>query len=217
MSGTDRAIAGALLRLHGTTYAAELGIDLSGNAPEMLFRWLIAALAMSARIGSAQAVKAVRALFNAGWTTPEKMAASTWRERVDVLNASGYARYDESTARMIGDTVALLQSAYHGDLNALREKAGHDPQAERRLLKQFKGIGDVGASIFLREAQAAWDELYPFADGKALAAAAKLGLPATAQGLARLVPRADFPRLVAALVRTELAKDHERVLQAAAQ
>ncbi|MBZ0164641.1 MAG: hypothetical protein K8H74_18250 [Notoacmeibacter sp.] len=217
MSDNDRAIAGALLRLHGTTYTAELGIDLSGNTPEMLFRWLIAALAMSARIGSAQALKAARALFNAGWTTPEKMAASTWRQRVDVLNASGYARYDESTARMIGDTVALLQSAYHGDLNALREKAGHDPQAERRLLKQFKGIGDVGASIFLREAQAAWDELYPFADGKALAAAAKLGLPATAQGLARLVPRADFPRLVAALVRTELAKDHERVLQAAAQ
>jgi hypothetical protein len=39
---------------------------------------------------------------------------------------------------------------------------------ECKLLKEFKGIGDVGANIFCREAQIAWDELYPFADRKAL-------------------------------------------------
>jgi hypothetical protein len=40
--------------------------------------------------------------------------------------------------------------------------------------EEFKGIGDAGADIFCREVQIVWDELYPFADRKALATASKL-------------------------------------------
>lgn len=210
-----KALAAALLDRHGTTYAGDLGIDLAANTPAALFRWLCASLLMSARISSPVALKAARALTDSGWTTAEAMAASTWEERVKVLNCSGYARYDESTARMLGDTVQLLIDEYDGDLRQLREKAGREPQQERRLLKAFKGIGDVGADIFFREVQVAWKEFYPFADRKALAAASKLGLPDTADRLASLVAREDFPRLIAALVRTELAKDHDAVRQAA--
>lgn len=210
-----KALAAALLDRHGTTYAGDLGIDLAANTPAALFRWLCASLLMSARISSPIALKAARALADSGWTTAEAMAASTWEERVKVLNHSGYARYDESTARMLGDTVQLLIDEYDGDLRQLREKAGREPQQERRLLKAFKGIGDVGADIFFREVQVAWKELYPFADRKALAAASKLGLSDTADRLASLVAREDFPRLIAALVRTELAKDHDAVRQAA--
>lgn len=110
-------------------------------------------------------------------------------------------------------TVALVLDANDGDLRKLREAAGCDPDEERRLLKEFKGIGNVGADIFFREAQAAWDEIFPFADRKALAAAEKLGLPASAHELAALVAKEDFPRLVAALVRTELEKDHATILE----
>jgi endonuclease III len=209
------ALVEALLDRHGTTYAGELGIDLAASTPSALFRWLCAALLMSARISSPIALKAARALADAGWTTPHAMAESSWEERVRVLNHSGYARYDESTARMLGDTVQLLIDEYGGDLRELRETAGRDPRQERKLLKAFKGIGDVGADIFFREVQAPWKELYPFADRKALAAASKLALPDTADGLASLTAREDFPRLVAALVRTELAKDHDAVRQAA--
>ncbi|GAB4350040.1 MAG: endonuclease [Oricola sp.] len=205
----------ALLARHGVTFCEELGIDIAAGTPEALFRWLVASLLMSARISSATAVKAARALADAGWTTPQAMAGSTWEERVKVLNRSGYARYDESTARMLGEDAAMLLDRYQGDLRQLREKAGRDPATERALLKRFKGIGEVGADIFCREAQAAWDELYPFADRKALASAARLGLPDTAEGLAGLCGRADFPRLAAALVRCALAKDHEGVLRAA--
>jgi len=70
---------------------------------------------------------------------------------VRVLNRAGYARYDESTSRMLGDTCALLLERYRGDLRKLREEAGHDPQRERALLKEFKGLGDVGVDIFSRE------------------------------------------------------------------
>ncbi len=89
--------------------------------------------------------------------------------------------------------------------------------AERRLLKEFKGIGDAGADIFCREVQLIWDELYPFADKKALAAASELGIANDATELAKLVPRHEFPRLLAALTRTALAKDYEAVLAQAAR
>ncbi|MEQ8166217.1 MAG: hypothetical protein RIC93_09095 [Alphaproteobacteria bacterium] len=205
-----------LLERHGRTFSEELGLDLGRNKPSPLFRWLCAALLMSARISAGQAIAAARALAHAGWRTPQAMAASTWRERVRVLNRAGYARYDESTARMLADSTAWLLSEYKGDLRRLRRAAGEDPAEERRRLKAFKGIGDVGADIFFREMQLAWDELYPFADRKACAAAQPLGLPARPRELARLVPKKQFPRLVTALVRADLARDLEAVREAAA-
>lgn len=209
------AVISALLDRHGTTYAGELGIDLAANTPSALFRWLCASLLISARISSETAIKAARALTNAGWTTPQAMAQSSWEERVKVLNRSGYARYDESTARMLGEDVAKLMETYGGDLRRLRDKAGRNPDTERQMLKAFKGIGDVGADIFCREAQIAWDELHPFADKKALSSARKLGLPGDAAALAGLVDKSEFLRLVAALVRCDLAKDHETIKHAA--
>lgn len=102
-----------------------------------------------------------------------------------------------------------------GDLRKLREAAERDPQRERKLLKEFKGIGDVGVDIFFREAQVAWDELRPFADRRALDAAGRLKLGRDPEALAKLVDGKDFPRLVAALVRVELADDHDAVREAA--
>jgi hypothetical protein len=74
-------------------------------------------------------------------------------------------------------------------------------------LKEVKGLGDVGVDIFFREAQAAWEELYPFADKRALQTARNLGLPDDADKLAERVDRKDFPRLVAALVRASGDED----------
>lgn len=213
MTQTDRVAA--LLEAHGRTFAEDLGIDLDRNTPSPLFRWLCASLLFSSRISAEAALSAARALGDAGWTTAEKMAAATWADRTRVLNRAGYARYDESTSRMLEDTARMVVERYHGDLRRLREAAGRDPAAIRRHLTAFKGIGEVGAAIFCREAQAAWPELYPFADRKALQAAAALDLPTEAGELARLVPRQEFPRLVAALVRTALAHDAEAIKQRA--
>ena len=116
---------------------------------------------------------------------------------------------------MLGETAALLLDEYAGDLRRLRKAAGHDPAAERRRLKAFKGIGDVGVDIFFREVQVAWDELYPFADRTALKAAERLGLPASARELADLVDTDDFTRLVAGLVRVHLAKAYSDIDAAA--
>lgn len=203
----------ALLDAYGQTFSQELGIGLEKGNSSALFRWLCAALLMSARIGNPIAMAAARTLYKRGWTSAQKLARSTWKQRVAALDSAGYVRYDERTATMLGDTAQLALEEYAGDLRKLREAARFDPAAERRLLKRFKGIGDVGADIFFREVQVAWKELAPFADRRALAAARRLGLPGDARSLARLVSQKDFPRLVATLVRVDLANASDRFVQ----
>jgi hypothetical protein len=209
------AVIEALLERHGQTYAQELGIDLAKGTPSVLFRLLVASILFSARIGAGQAAKAARALTDEGWTTAERLAATTWKERARVLNRHGYARYDERTASMLGDACQLLLDRYRGDLRRLRAEAGQDPREERRLLKQVKGLGDVGVDIFFREAQVAWEELFPFVDRRAAQAARRLGLDADPWVLTGGRRPEAFTRLVAALVRTGLADDHDAVLEAA--
>jgi endonuclease III len=205
MPSADRGqIVAMLLERHGRTYADEIGFDPVHDTPSSLFRLLCAAQLFSARIDSSIAVEAAKSLAARGWNTAEKLAASSWDERVEALNEAGYTRYQEQTASWLGETADLLVDRYRGDLRRLRDEAGRDPGRERALLKDFKGIGDVAVDVFFREAQDPWDELYPFVDDRALAGAGTLGLPTDAAGLAELVDRATFPTLVAALVRVDI-------------
>ncbi|WP_083591039.1 hypothetical protein [Aurantimonas sp. 22II-16-19i] len=203
-AGAKAAVAERLLGRTEKTFAEEMGLDLSKNTPMPLFLWLVAANLFSARIGADQALRAAKALKDAGLTTADHMAEATWKERVLILNRNGYARFDEKTSGFLQEVADHCRDAYGGDLRTLREAAGRDPGEERRLLKAFKGIGDTGADIFFREVQVAWDELYPFADERALQAAERLGLGNDAKSLAGLVATADFPRLLTALLRADL-------------
>ena len=207
----DRAaVVDRLLDEYGTTYAAEAGFTVR-DTPAALFRLSCLATLLSARIRAEIAVAAARALADAGWTTVDKLSSSSWEQRVKVINRSGYARYDERTARMLGESADLLHDRWHGDLRRLRDEADRDPGAERRLLKELKGIGDTGVDIFFREVQGEWGELYPFVDRRAADSAARLGLPKDAGKLADLVPRRELPRLVAALVRVGLADGYDEL------
>lgn len=212
---TQRALVQVLLDRHGRTFASELGVRIERNTPAPLFRLLCLAMLTSAPVQADVAMRAARALADAGWTTPKKLAASRWSERVHVLNGAGYARIDEKTATQLASFNQTLLDDYNGDLRALRRAADGDTREALSQLRGFKGIGAVGGAIFLREAQAAWPEFYPFADKATLKAAAELGLPDDAENLARSVDRADFVRLVAALVRTQLAKDYDAIREAA--
>lgn len=196
-----------LLDRHGRTFAEELGLDLRKGTPSALFGLLLFSVLSSARIRSVNATEGTRALLDAGWRTPAKLAGTSWQRRVKVLNAHGYARYDERTATMLGDLVGQLQERWGGDLRRLRNEAGGDVRRLKALFTELKGIGPVGADIFLREAQRCWPELRPYVDKRAKAAARELGLPAKPEDLAGLVAGDDVARLVAALVRTSLADD----------
>lgn len=207
-------IVGALLERHGQTYARQAGFTVR-DTPSPLYRLLCLATLLSARISADIAVAAARALTDAGWTTPRKMADAGWSARTKVLNESGYARYDESTSRMLGDSADLLLNRWRGDLRNLRAEAEQDPGRERKLLKEFKGIGDTGVDIFFREVQGVWQEVAPFVDRRALESAEKLGLGDRPDLLTRLVTRDELPKLLAALTRVRLARDHDEVLAAA--
>jgi endonuclease III len=208
---SERVTAERLLTRHGRTYADELGIPLHRDGPDELFRLLVAALLMSARISTDIAVAAARALSARGYTSPRSMLAATWQDRVAALGEGGYARYDESTATYLADTSQLLVDRYDGDLRRLRAEADGDRDRIHELLQDCEGIGRVGADIYCREVQAVWPELRPFADDTALAVADALGLGRTPAALAELVDGDDLSQLTAALVRCNLADDVEVV------
>jgi hypothetical protein len=212
---TAEPLVDALLERFGRTFAQELDIPLAAGTPEALFRWLVACLLYGARIDAGIATRAARALADAGWTRADALAASAVDDRIAVLDRARYTRYDERTARLLGEAAAHVRDHYDGDLRRLRRAAGGDAAAVQRRLREIPGLGPTGAKIFCREAQAAWDELYPFCDQKAWRAAKDLGLARSVKELAGLVPPPEFPRLVAALARCALAHDEAGVRAAA--
>lgn len=213
-STRERALVKELLARHGRTFAEELRIPVRRGTPAALFQLLCASILFSARISANIATRAAADLRSRGWTTPRRMAGSTWAERTRTLNRAGYARYDERTSRMLGDTAKRVLERYGGDLRRLRDEAKRDPRREHELLQQFKGIGGAGADIFLREAQVAWKELVPYADRQVRNGARALGLPADPKNLRRLAGDR-YPQLAAALVRGRLQGDLREIARSA--
>ena len=189
-----------LLDTQGQTYAGEAGIKLA-DKPGPLYQLLVLATLLSARISSGIAVAAARELFRAGYRTPRAMLDATWQDRVDALGRGHYRRYDERTATMLGDAARHCQDRWHGDLRRLHREAGDDVRRLVTLLTEFPGIGPTGADIFLREAQAVWPGIAPYADRKVRDGAERVHLPNSPDKLAALAPRDQLPNLFSALVR----------------
>ncbi len=150
-----------LLDRFGATSAEQAGIQLA-DKPSPLYQLLMLSTLLSARISGDIAVATAKELFAAGYRTPQRMRAATWQDRVDALCRGGYRRYDERTSTILDDSAALLLDRWHGDLRRMREDAGGDPKRIRELLTEFKGMGPVGADIFLREVQAVWPQVAPY-------------------------------------------------------
>ena len=216
-TGHAGRVVRTLLDRYGRTYGEQIGIDIAAGGKSAVFLWLCATVLLSYRVRADVAVSAARALLKQDWTTPERLIAAPPEECIRTLNNAGYARYDETASHTLTDLSSMLIGRYAGDLGNLRKHANSNPSEERRLLQELKGVGAVGVDVFFREAQSAWDELYPYADKRALHAAKKLGLGSTAAHLAGFVEKRDFPRLAAALVRTDLESDYEAVRQTAEQ
>ncbi|WP_328563932.1 endonuclease [Streptomyces coelicoflavus] len=206
MSRDQRRIVRELVGAHGQTYADEAGIRLK-DTPQPLYRLLVLAHLLSARISASIAVAAARALSEAGLRDPRRMAGADWQERVDALGRGGYRRYDERTATQLGEAAELLTERWGGDLRRLRDEADGDVPDVRRLLQEFPGVGPTGADIFLREAQQVWPEAAPYLDRKALQGAERLGLPRDPGRLVALAGKAEPAVLAAALVRAAVDKD----------
>ncbi|MFE0805933.1 endonuclease [Streptomyces sp. NPDC058848] len=206
MGRDQESVVRELVDAHGQTYAEEAGIGLK-DTPQPLYRLLVLAHLLSARIRGSIALATARALQEAGLSDPRRMADADWQERVDALGRGGYRRYDERTATQLGEAAELLTERWGGDLRRLREEAGGEIPEVRRLLQEFPGIGPAGADIFLREAQRVWPGAAPYLDRKALQGAERLGLPKDPDRLLDLAGETEPAVLAAALVRASVDKD----------
>ncbi|ORB29846.1 endonuclease [Mycolicibacterium parafortuitum] len=191
-----------LLEEAGTTYAEEAGITLA-DRPMPLFELLVLCMLASKPIDATVATRAAKELFGEKLRTPGAVLDADRRTMIAAFGRAGYARYDESSATRLADIAAAVRDDYHGDLRELAARCEQDRDAARRLLKEFTGIGDTGASIFLREVQDVWTWVRPYFDPRATAAATDLGLPGDPAKLAEL-SRGECARLAAALVRVSL-------------
>jgi len=194
-----------LLERAGTTYAQQAGIRLQ-DKPMPLFQLLTLCMLASKPIDAAISTQAAREVFKAGLRTPKAVLEADRSTMIAAFGRAHYVRYDESSATRLTDIARTVHDEYADDLRGLAGRSEHDPTAARRLLKQFKGIGDTGADIFLREIQDHWTWARPFFDDRALAAAEELGLPSSAGELGGLAPRS-AANLAAALVRVSLDAD----------
>ena len=199
---TPERVTRRLLKVAGTTYAAEAGIRID-DKPMPLFQLLVLCMLASKPIDATTAVRAARELFKAGLRTPRAVLASDRRTMISAFGRAHYVRYDESSATRLADIAAHVRDDYSGDLREIADRCKQDVGAAKRMLKKFKGIGDTGADIYLREVQDVWTWVRPYFDDRASAAAKQLGLPSSAAKLAELAPR-NNARLAAALVRVAL-------------
>ena len=191
-----------LLKVAGTTYARDAGIAVK-DTPQPLFQLLVLSMLASKPISAQIAVSAARELFAAGWRSPDAVLEAN---RGDVIKAFGrahYVRYDESSATRLVSIAEHVKHKYGGDLRRLADLSGRRVAPARRLLKEFNGIGDTGADIFLREVQDVWPWVRPYFDDRARKAAGELGLPADPEKLASLAPRS-CAQFAAALIKVSL-------------
>ncbi len=200
---TQRERAAALVAEHGTTFAEEAGIAVARGTPQPLFGLLVLSLLLASRIQAQLAVQAAVELRRARLTSARRLAGADAHEVWAALDRGDYLRKERTTG-LLQDAAAHGVERWGGDLRRLRADADGSRTRASELLREFKGIGDTGAEVFLREVQVAWGELGPFVGGRAVAAAAGAGLPADAARLARLVEPEEVARLSAALVRSGL-------------
>jgi len=131
-----------------TITACDLGIEVTDALG--VFRWLLASFLMGKRIRSTVAVEAYRIIVDQqGLDTPLKLAETSHSVLVRLLGQSGYARYDESTARRLHDLGNKVEVELVAQLEALQEAS--NAEGFKRWLLSFEGVGPKTVEIFMRE------------------------------------------------------------------
>ena len=201
----QKQVVRRLLKVAGTTYASEADVRIS-DKPMPLFQLLVLCMLASKPIDATIAMRAGHELFSDGLKTAKAVLDADRKTMIEAFGRASYARYDESSATRLTEMAQRVVDEYSGDLREIPRRASDDVNAVKRMLKAFKGIGDTGADIYLREVQDVWTWARPYFDKRATRTAKALGLPTDPKELGALAPRANA-RLAAALVRASLDDD----------
>jgi endonuclease III len=154
------------------SYSKELGLDLT--KAEDRFKWFLASILFAKRISAETAKETYLYFEQEDLTSPDAILEAGWDRLVEVLDSGGYTRYDFSTATNLLGIAKTLKEKY-GDLERLHAESSSPTDLERRL-QEFKGVGPVGVSIFLRELRGIWEKAKPKPSPLAVATAQKIGL-----------------------------------------
>jgi hypothetical protein len=173
---SPRETINELVDRFGRRFSTELGITLEDSNRSEVFKWFLASILFGARISEKIAVNTYHKFAANDLTTPKSIVKAGWDRLVEVLDSGGYARYDFKTATKLLEVMNNLERKYEGDLNRLREDATSPRDLEARIKELGKGIGDVTASIFLREMRGIWDKADPPLQELAIKSAESLGL-----------------------------------------
>jgi hypothetical protein len=142
-------------------YSEQLGIDLTRDDEQELFKWFLASLLFGGHISETIAAHTYQAFAAHGLLTPRKILAAGWDYLVNpIMREGGYVRYDgRKSDQVLQDCERLLED-YQGSLKRLHEAAADAVDLEVRMLA-FYGVGPVTANIFLRELRPFWDKADP--------------------------------------------------------
>ncbi|KAJ5165831.1 hypothetical protein N7492_006127 [Penicillium capsulatum] len=111
-----------------------------------------------------------------GYHDIDTLSNSSWEERTSVLQKGGYNRYREQCATNLGGLAELVRDKYDGDLNNLMRRAHGKRENVRAMMKEIKGIGDLGVELFFDNVQSIWPSIAPFVDSRSLKTADEIGI-----------------------------------------
>jgi endonuclease III len=150
-----------LIKNLGRRYSKILGINLRKGDDDEIFKWFLASVLFGAPISETSVLRTYRCFERRGVLAPEKILKTGWHGLVEILDEGGYTRYDFKTSDKLLEVMGNLIAKYEGSLSLLHEQAVNSSDLEKRLKDLGKGIGEVTASIFLRELRRLWMKADP--------------------------------------------------------
>lgn len=166
----------ALLEKFGKRYSEVLGINLDSRKDDEIFKWFLASVLFGAPIIETSVIKTYKCFQKYEVLTPERILETGWDGLVRILDEGSYTRYDFKTADKLLEVMRNLMEKYNGSLNLLHSKASNAKDLENGLKDLGKGIGDVTASVFLRELREVWEKAKPNPTSLVVSAAKNLGI-----------------------------------------
>lgn len=130
-------------------FSKDLGINLESKKESELFKWFLACLLFGKPIQQEVAKRTYFEFVLERLVTPKAILKAGWDKLVRVLDKGHYVRYDYSTAAKLIEICQELKKKYGKVINLIKKSKNKEELVFR--LKEFKGIGEVTARIFLRD------------------------------------------------------------------
>ena len=166
----------ALVENLGQRETEALGIDLSRETDDEIFKWFFVSVLFGAPITESAVIRTYKCFEKHRVLTPKCIVDTGWDRLVEILDEGGYTRYDFKTADKLLLVSGNLFEKYGGSLTEVHRQSVDARDLERRLKALGKGIGDVTVSIFLRELRDVWQKADAYPTPLVIAAAEHLGI-----------------------------------------